>query len=154
VLDIYDYCTERIQDGLRRNRIAYNKKLEAALETSAGKSGLSSDVPPPVAGSVEKVEDSNAMEVDNDQKDEIVNFGEGIPSDFTGKYELIGIVTHKGRSADSGHYIGWVRQSPGSQLWWKYDDDKVSEVGMDEIMNLKGSGDWHTAYLNFYRFRV
>lgn len=25
----------------------------------------------------------------------------------TGKYQLIGVVTHKGRSADSGHYVGW-----------------------------------------------
>jgi len=26
----------------------------------------------------------------------------------TGKYQLIGVVTHKGRSADSGHYVGWT----------------------------------------------
>ena len=29
----------------------------------------------------------------------------------TGAYELIGVVTHKGRSADGGHYIGWVHAS-------------------------------------------
>lgn len=27
-----------------------------------------------------------------------------------GKYELIGVLTHKGRSADSGHYVSWVKQ--------------------------------------------
>ena len=26
----------------------------------------------------------------------------------TGNYELIAVVTHKGRSADGGHYMGWV----------------------------------------------
>jgi ubiquitin carboxyl-terminal hydrolase 14 len=26
----------------------------------------------------------------------------------TGNYELIAIVTHKGRSADGGHYVAWV----------------------------------------------
>ena len=26
----------------------------------------------------------------------------------TGNYELVAIVTHKGRSADGGHYVGWV----------------------------------------------
>lgn len=73
--------------------------------------------------------------------------------DFTGEYELMGVVTHKGRSADSGHYIGWVRQGPGSDYWWRYDDDIVTEVATAEILNLKGGGDWHTAYLNFYRFK-
>ncbi len=27
-----------------------------------------------------------------------------------GKYELFGVLTHKGRSADSGHYTAWVKQ--------------------------------------------
>lgn len=81
------------------------------------------------------------------------DFGEGIPSSFRGHYELMGVVTHKGRSADSGHYIGWVRKEAGSSQWWKYDDDTVSEVTTADILNLKGGGDWHTAYLNFYRFK-
>lgn len=80
-------------------------------------------------------------------------FGDGIPNDFRGHYELMGCVTHKGRSADSGHYIGWVRQSPGSEKWWKYDDETVSEVSTPDILALKGGGDWHTAYLNFYRVK-
>ena len=78
-------------------------------------------------------------------------FNEGIPADFSGMYELFGIVTHKGRDADSGHYIGWVRQAEESDMWWKFDDDVVSEVHTQEILNLRGGGDWHTAYLNFYR---
>lgn len=28
-----------------------------------------------------------------------------------GKYELCGVLTHKGRSADSGHYTSWIKQS-------------------------------------------
>jgi len=31
--------------------------------------------------------------------------GEGLD---TGNYELVALVTHKGRSADGGHYISWV----------------------------------------------
>ena len=30
-----------------------------------------------------------------------------------GEYELIGVITHKGRSADSGHYVGWVQSRGG-----------------------------------------
>lgn len=79
------------------------------------------------------------------------NFNNGVPTDFSGTYELFGVVTHKGRDADSGHYIGWVRQAEGSDLWWKFDDDVVSEVRTVDVLALKGGGDWHTAYLNFYR---
>jgi hypothetical protein len=28
-------------------------------------------------------------------------------------YDLIAVLTHKGRSADSGHYVGWVKQDDG-----------------------------------------
>ena len=28
----------------------------------------------------------------------------------SGNYSLFGCVTHKGREADSGHYVGWVRK--------------------------------------------
>ena len=78
----------------------------------------------------------------------------GLPAGWTGNYELYSIVTHKGRDADSGHYIGWVRQSPGSEFWWKYDDEKVSEVRTEEIMTLKGGGDKDMAYLVFYRAKI
>ena len=29
---------------------------------------------------------------------------------LTGRYELAAVLTHKGRSADSGHYVSWVKQ--------------------------------------------
>lgn len=82
-----------------------------------------------------------------------VDIGNGLPVGFSGHYELHSIVTHKGRSADSGHYIGWTRQAPGSSVWWKYDDDTVTEVNADEIALLTGGGDRHMAYLTFYRYK-
>ena len=38
--------------------------------------------------------------------------GEGAapPGALTGKYDLVAVLTHKGRSADSGHYVSWVKQ--------------------------------------------
>ena len=33
----------------------------------------------------------------------------------TGNYQLVAVVTHKGRSADGGHYIGWVHA--GGEDW-------------------------------------
>ena len=80
--------------------------------------------------------------------DEILNrpFNSGLD---TGNYQLIGVVTHKGRSADGGHYIGWVHASGDD--WLQCDDDIVTVVKTDDILALRGGGDWHTAYLCFYR---
>jgi len=67
----------------------------------------------------------------------------------TGSYQLIAVVTHKGRSSDSGHYVGWVHKAGDD--WLQYDDDIVTEVKIEQILDLKGGGDWHTAYLLIYR---
>jgi ubiquitin carboxyl-terminal hydrolase 14 len=32
----------------------------------------------------------------------------------TGSYELVAVLTHKGRSAESGHYVGWVHKRGGN----------------------------------------
>ena len=34
-------------------------------------------------------------------------------SELTGIYDLVAVLTHKGRSADSGHYVAWVKQESG-----------------------------------------
>ncbi|CAM9673717.1 unnamed protein product [Heterosigma akashiwo] len=83
--------------------------------------------------------------------------GPGLPGDFRGNYELFGVVTHKGREADGGHYMGWVKQEGGrgdpSDKWFVFDDADVSETTEEEVMKLKGGGDWHMAYLTFYRYK-
>ena len=79
----------------------------------------------------------------------------------TGLYELIGIVTHKGAEADSGHYIGFVKKSAfypvkylgsaeeaaqsgaideGDEDWFKFDDEKVSIFPKGKIPTLEGGG--------------
>jgi len=67
----------------------------------------------------------------------------------TGNFELAAVVTHKGRSADGGHYIGWVHQQ--GDTWAQFDDDIVTTIKTDDILSLRGGGDWHTAYLCIYR---
>jgi uncharacterized UBP type Zn finger protein len=64
-------------------------------------------------------------------------------SNKSGLYELRGVITHQGASADSGHYTSYVRKTgrmvddpkaPGGKRreedgkWWWFNDDKVSEV--------------------------
>jgi ubiquitin carboxyl-terminal hydrolase 14 len=67
----------------------------------------------------------------------------------TGRYQLIAVVTHQGRSADSGHYIGWVHKA--EDKWTKYDDDTITTVNVTDILELKGGGDWHMAYICIYK---
>merc|ERR1740139_873666 len=91
--------------------------------------------------------------------------GPGLPQNFQGKYELFAVVTHKGRDADGGHYMGWVKaesdpnQSNSATIadtddanddWFCFDDDEVSPCKTEYILKLKGGGDWHMSYLNFY----
>ena len=69
-------------------------------------------------------------------------------SNNSGYYILQAVLTHKGRSSNSGHYVGWVRQK--GETWLKCDDDDVSPVHEEDVLKLSGGGDWHTAYLLLY----
>ncbi|KAJ3067228.1 Ubiquitin carboxyl-terminal hydrolase 14 [Podochytrium sp. JEL0797] len=70
----------------------------------------------------------------------------------SGQYELCAVLTHVGRGANSGHYMGWMKNEKGE--WWKFDDDTVSRVNEEEITKLEGGGEWHTAYIVLYRAKT
>lgn len=52
---------------------------------------------------------------------------------------------------------GEKRQNDGQENeeenedWYVFDDDEVSPCKTEDILKLKGGGDWHMSYLNFYR---
>lgn len=71
----------------------------------------------------------------------------------SGLYELRGLVTHQGASADSGHYTSYVKKTGqvdpmtgkrGEEdgNWWWFNDDKVSEVEAEKIDTLSGGGEF------------
>ncbi|KAK0753615.1 hypothetical protein B0T18DRAFT_385626 [Schizothecium vesticola] len=83
-------------------------------------------------------------------------------SNQSGLYELRGVVTHQGASADSGHYTCYVKKSGDKDAktgkvgeedgnWWWFNDDKVSEVAVDKIDALAGGGESHSALILLYR---
>ena len=45
--------------------------------------------------------------------------------------------------------MGWVKQEGAK--WLVFDDDLVSESTQEFVMGLKGGGDEHMSYLQFYR---
>jgi ubiquitin carboxyl-terminal hydrolase 14 len=155
-LDVYQFCSDAVQNELRINRESEDKAIEEAVKASSSASATAAAATPA---------EDNAMEIDDEEAKALqeamaISLGrdptnsslfEHLPRNFTGNYELHSLVTHKGRSTDSGHYIGWTRQSPGSDAWWKYDDDKVTEATTADIMQLKGGGDRDMIYLVFYR---
>lgn len=76
-------------------------------------------------------------------------------SNQSGLYELRGLITHQGASADSGHYTAYVKKqgrlvddarAPGGKRreddgkWWWFNDDKVTEVDAEKIETLSGGG--------------
>jgi len=80
----------------------------------------------------------------------------------TGLYELRGVITHQGASADSGHYTSFVKKQGAKDIstgkrkeedgkWWWFNDDKVSEVDAERIQTLSGGGQSHSALILLYR---
>ncbi|KAK3721917.1 deubiquitinating enzyme [Vermiconidia calcicola] len=74
----------------------------------------------------------------------------------TGLYELRGVVTHQGSSADSGHYTAYVKKTaPAGKAedgkWWWFNDEKVQEVESEKIEALAGGGETHSALILLYR---
>jgi len=94
----------------------------------------------------------NAMEVEpavNETTEETAMEVEKPSFEDSGEYELVGIVTHLGRSANSGHYIGYGKDQ-ASGKWMKFDDEKVQEVPQEHIATLYGGGDFQMGYVLFY----
>ncbi|KAG7211952.1 hypothetical protein KM043_011160 [Ampulex compressa] len=79
-------------------------------------------------------------------------FPNDLGSNNSGYYTLQAVLTHKGRSSSSGHYVAWVRQKYNA--WLKCDDEAVSTVHISEIIKLTGGGDWHCAYILLYGPRI
>jgi ubiquitin carboxyl-terminal hydrolase 14 len=126
ILDLFDHCTEDLKKVLGPNRQTLRTKREKEI--------------------LNKFKQEDKM---IEEEKPIVEIANG---NSTGWYELCGVVTHKGRSADSGHYLGWVKEEDGR--WIRYDDDVVTEVTEEDITKLSGGGDWHIAYILFYRSKA
>jgi ubiquitin carboxyl-terminal hydrolase 14 len=168
-LDVYDFCSEEIQAVLKESRAKALKAEEEAISKKLKGEGMDEDKKTPA-------EEKQDMEVDGGDDDEALQaalamslesntLGPGIPATFQGYYELFAVVTHKGRDADVGHYMSFVKsKSQGdnqkiadtdmvNEDWFVFDDDSVSPCKTEDVLKLKGGGDWHMSYLNFYRVK-
>jgi len=160
IFDVYEFCSDRLKSVLQKNRITLDeeKKNELKQDNTEEKQDDTEEK----QDDTEKKHDDGQMQTDEEEKqlqeaialsrlETNTSIGPGLPLNFQGNYEVFGVVTHKGREADAGHYVGWVRQEGDN--WLTFDDDRVSECKTEDVMRLKGGGDWHMAYLCFYRFK-
>lgn len=61
---------------------------------------------------------------------------DGLP---TAEYDLVSVVTHQGRSMQSGHYVCWNKVN--TKNWVKLDDNHAEPAVIDQILDLEGGGD-------------
>jgi ubiquitin carboxyl-terminal hydrolase 14 len=163
--DVYDHCSDRLQTILKVGR---EKALAEEDERVKKKMKMrdEGEAKPAAEKEAEAEDDMDeetkaAMAMSMETSDPIIvgPCGAGLPTEFQGMYELFGVVTHKGRDAESGHYMGWVRQDAkddgnGGKTnddWLVFDDDEVSVCKTEDVIKLKGGGDRDMSYLNFYR---
>ncbi|XP_065890713.1 ubiquitin carboxyl-terminal hydrolase 14-like [Dysidea avara] len=131
-LDVMDLCTPELKQKLTpiRERIKEIDDKKAAAMKGA------------------KQPAKPATDTAKEIKYEPYDFPDDRGSSNSGYYNLIGVLTHQGRSSSSGHYVGWTCDKLGN--WMKFDDDVVSSVPPEEVLKLSGGGDWHMAYILIY----
>lgn len=98
----------------------------------------------------------NAKPEDKDKEDQM-DVDEEKKEYTTGVFDLVGIVTHRGRDADGGHYIGWVRSKEANgkdqkeDEWLQFDDDTVTNHLWKDLDLAGGRADTDLAYLCVYK---
>jgi len=136
MLDVYDLCDADLQAKLVPMREKFKEQEDKEAEQKA------------------KAKSKESMEVDEKErktKELPSSFPGDMCSNNSGYYELSAVLTHKGRSSSSGHYVGWVRWKGDD--WLMYDDDNVTPVKSADVLKLSGGGDWHSAYVLMYSTR-
>eukprot|EP01132_Coremiostelium_polycephalum_P000888 gene888-1111_t len=134
-LDLYELCTPEFQAKLQPNRKILEDEFNASIER---KRKLNEDE----IGKKDEKKNQTTPTTNTTITTEIK------PNE-TGKYELIAVLTHQGRYAESGHYVAWVKKA--EDLWYKFDDSDVTECTNEDIKKLVGGGDWHMAYMCLYK---
>ena len=119
-LDAFELCSPDLQNKLLPMRELFKAADDRAVEEAVKNKG-------------------QAKKKDTRPKKVYPSFFEDDPgSNNSGFYELQAVLTHKGRSSNSGHYLGWVRGKEGE--WFKCDDEDVTLVTEEEVLKLSGGG--------------
>lgn len=127
-------------------------KIEQEIKTSNGVNDGTVEIEANEADTnvdSEKCSYEEALEKLHDLIDPELAKDEG--SNPTGLYDLVGVLTHQGASADSGHYQAWIKSENADDKWLRFNDEKVTIVGREKIESLSGGGESDVAYIMLYK---
>ncbi|KER24625.1 ubiquitinyl hydrolase 1 [Opisthorchis viverrini] len=136
-LDLFSFCSEALQKDLIPIREKMRQQADYEVhsfskEQKTATSTKDSKCPNPAK---------------NPELFEPYSLPDDVGSNNSGFYELMGVLSHQGRTSSSGHYVAWVKVE---ENWIKFDDDTVTCVTPEDILRLSGGGDWHCAYVLLY----
>lgn len=104
-LDLYELCTSELQKQLLPMRSKFKEYEDRLCELKVNQG------------------DQQKKAVTNDAKKEEENkyayptyFKNDLGSNNSGYYELQAVLTHKGRSSSSGHYVAWIKRNKSEYL--------------------------------------
>lgn len=154
--DVYDLASDELKKQLSLGRLKKKEQDDAELERERtqrlGTASASSSTAAPANG-------DGDVEMKPAEDESMIG---GVEEYDTGYYQLISIVSHKGRTADGGHYVGWVlhKKADGKELkddqWVLFDDESVSFQNWKDMTGLStdlcgGKADTQIAYINVYK---
>ncbi len=122
---MYDFCTDELKKNLDHGRAYEKKKGEEKsqanvdrFETYKKKLEAEGKMVPEDNKKIHKQFKEEMIEEDIKEHDEQLyrKIGTGLE---TGNYELIAVLTHQGRTSDSGHYVAWVHKKGGKKFIFK-----------------------------------
>ncbi len=106
---MYDLCTSDLQKRLVGNREAFRLQDEEENRVRKSKKLAEKDES---AGKIANTTNTVAPDTSKTEANKVYapfSFEEDVGSNNSGYYDLIGVLTHKGRSSNSGHYVGWTK---------------------------------------------
>ena len=127
MLDCYDYCKPELQEKLVPMRSKFKDYEDAIVATAPKGKGT-------VEGALKKAQEENE---DKEMLD--YWFEDDLGSNNSGYYELQAVLTHKGRSSNSGHYVAWVKYK--GDTWIECNDDDVNPIHVEDVLKLSGGGE-------------
>lgn len=157
-LDVTDLCSEALKKKIVpvREEVMKIRKEEEDTRRAAKKLRLN----PATRGSNGDSADSKIDPVSEEKKKEYREMIEKVTdaslkedkgANTSGLYELQAVVTHRGASADSGHYQAFVKSEQEEGKWWRFDDDKVTLVDESKVDSLAGGGESDSALILLYK---
>jgi len=141
LFDIFEFCTDKVKDDLKRARAILADRMEDDANQRNKAKAAANGTPAAEVSNSATATDIDLQGISEDELQPVA----------TGQYDILSIVTHQGRQANRGHYIGWVKKD--EDRWYKFDDDKVTEHNWKDLDLSGGRSDYHIAVLLMFQKR-